>query len=546
MNTRSPTIPCATPRHYPDPITTEKGTETMNTTKKLVSILLTLVMLLSLTATAFATGTGSDGSITISNATVGAKYAIYKVFDLTYSDDGVAYSYTKTGESDALYAALTGEGSPFTLTPTTTTDVYNVSLKAEKTAADVSAFLKTNADNLTQVGDTKEAENATVTFDGLDYGYYYITSSLGAVVTVNSTTPNVTVIDKNQAPGWDPEDPEKPDESGETGKFVANAETGTYGKTSTAAINDTAYFKINAYAPKYAGDKLVSTYVFTDTLADGFTFKNDIAVKLGENALASDTDYSVNVDGQKITVTVNAGTIADYPVEAHLSITYSADVDTDAVYDNTNTVSMSWTVYPNDDDGKPDKDKEPYDPNDPNNPDKDPEDPDKPGDSDTDTYVFGFMLQKYKESAAAGNELTGAKFKLYADATGGTAIELVKVSDGVYRVAGTNEQGTTTEIEAGFAQIFGLDAKTYYLEETVAPAGYNILTERVAVAISSDAEYHTNGIMNDTNNIINNAGTLLPSTGGMGTTLFYVLGSLLAVCAVVLLIAKRRMTRAER
>ncbi|MGN1070674.1 MAG: SpaH/EbpB family LPXTG-anchored major pilin [Candidatus Fimadaptatus sp.] len=292
-------------------------------------------------------------------------------------------------------------------------------------------------------------------------------------------------------------------------------------------------------------------------------YNKDIAVELGENALTSGTDYSVNVDGQKITVTVNAGTIANYPVEAHLSITYSAGVDTDAVYDNTNTVSMSWTVYPNGDDGKPDKDKDPYDPNDPddpNNPGKDPEDPDKPGDSKTDTYVFGFKLQKYKESVAEGNELTGAKFRLYADATGGTAIELVKVSDGVYRVAVTNEQdttteeqgtttegqSTTTEIEAGFAKIFGLDAKTYYLEETVAPAGYNMLTGHVAVAIYSDAEYHTNGIMNDTNNIINNAGTLLPSTGGMGTTLFYVLGSLLAVCAVVLLIAKRRMTRAER
>lgn len=90
------------------------------------------------------------------------------------------------------------------------------------------------------------------------------------------------------------------------------------------------------------------------------------------------------------------------------------------------------------------------------------------------------------------------------------------------------------------------DAKTYYLEETVAPAGYNILTARQAVTISSDADDHTNGIQNDTTAVINNAGALLPSTGGMGTTLFYVIGGLLVVCAAVLLVTRKRMRRAER
>ena len=133
----------------------------MKHAKKLASLLLALVMIFSLTTTAFAAG--NDGSITISNATVGETYAVYKVFDLTYEGKAVAYSYTKTGESDALYGALASDASPFTLTPTTTENVYNVALKEGKTAADVSKFLTDNKAQLTQTGDTNTPDTPTHT-----------------------------------------------------------------------------------------------------------------------------------------------------------------------------------------------------------------------------------------------------------------------------------------------------------------------------------------------------------------------------------------------
>ena len=506
----------------------------MKNGKKFVALLLAVIMVMAFGTSVFAAD--NDGTITVSNATKGETYAVYKVFDLTYSGDNVSYSFTADGADDAFLAALKGADSPFTLTQTTTANKYTVSLTNGKSTADVAAFLKKNEGLLTQIGASVKADSNTVTFTDLPYGYYYITSSLGTVVTIDSAKKDVEVIDKNQTPGWDPLDPENPDQTGDQGKFVADSADGPYDKTNTASIGDTAYFKINAYAPKYAGDKLVADYIFTDTLANGFTINDDLKVTLNGKTLAAGTDYTVSQDGQKITVTVKAG--ADYPVEAHISITYSADVNENAVYDNTNTVSMKWTVYPNDNNGDPNTGETPYDPNDPNdqnNPGKDPSDPENPEDSETDTYSFGFKIQKTND---AGTELTGAKFKLYDAATGGKEIPVV-LEDGVYRVAEAGETGV--EIEAGTAQIFGLREGAYYLEETVAPAGYNMLTEREEIVINQAGDADKNGYMDNITKIINKTGSLLPSTGGMGTTLFYIVGAVLLLGAVILLVVRRRM-----
>lgn len=132
------------------------------------------------------------------------------------------------------------------------------------------------------------------------------------------------------------------------------------------------------------------------------------------------------------------------------------------------------------------------------------------------------------------NQLTGATFKLYDAETGGNEIKVVKVEDGVYRVAEDGEEGV--EIEAGSVTVKGLAADaTYYLEETKAPEGYNILTKRQAVTIKVDNSAEAK--------VVNNAGTELPSTGSYGTTIFYVLGTVLVAGVLIYVVASRRVKK---
>ena len=142
--------------------------------------------------------------------------------------------------------------------------------------------------------------------------------------------------------------------------------------------------------------------------------------------------------------------------------------------------------------------------------------------------------------------LAGATFTLSKNADGSNPIALVSESNNVYRVAKTGETGTVTEITTdatGKFTIKGLDADTYYLTETAAPAGYNKLASAVTITIGD------NGVVNGTTEatqgvdevkVLNQSGAELPSTGGIGTTIFYVIGAALVIGAIVILVAKKR------
>lgn len=244
--------------------------------KKLLSFLMAALLLVGVCTAAVAE---NDGTLTIQNATIGRTYTVYKVFDATYSGTNISYTYTKTGESDALFAALTDTEdalNPFVLTATVVESVYNVTIKADATAEAISEWLTAHKDLLTQTA-SQVAASSTVVFNGLQYGYYYVTSSLGAAVSIDTVTPNVTIIDKNQEPDWD-----------NGGKYINVAGVRVY--INSANIGETLNFVVPVVATNSVGDKLATSYIIDDTLPTGITFNDDLKVWIDDKKLVIDED----------------------------------------------------------------------------------------------------------------------------------------------------------------------------------------------------------------------------------------------------------------
>ncbi len=459
----------------------------MKNLKKLASLLLALVMVLSLATTVFA---ASKYTITIENSITDKTYSAYKVFDATYSGDNVSYTIAS---SDAWYTLVSGEASPFQLTETTTTGTYFVSLKDGKEDSDVADWFNAIETVPGSAAATGTGNAGALTLDVGAAGYYYITTTAGSNVTVTTAKPTATVIEKNQEPG-------------NVEKTVSDTE---------AQIGDTVNYTITAKVPAYDGGTEITSYTFVDTLSTGLTAPAaaDVTVQILNNAgdIAHTLTTGITVEKNTITITYDPTAIENYPADATIKIIYTATVNTAAAYANNNTVTQTWTG-------------------------------DSTSSTDSETvYTYGFNLQKVKDDKTT--QLDGAIFELYTsnqttDET--TIVKFTKNEAGDYVV---DPNGTVTEIEVGKAKIWGLDADvTYYLKETKAPAGYNMLTELVEVKVGQENAYDTTTGMNTNDTKVENkAGSLLPSTGGMGTTLFYALGGILMLAAVVLLVTKKRM-----
>lgn len=536
----------------------------MNHAKKLISGLLSVVMLLVMATTAFAANGSSNGSITIKNATVGETYSVYKVFDLTYSEKGnnVAYSYT-SGENDAFLTALNGDDSPFTLTATQVSNKYSVTLKDGKDASAISEWLgkQVKAETLTATQTQKKVTSSEVTFSNLPYGYYYVTSTVGTVATIDSTTPNVNVVDKNQEPTWGNKDTD----GGNQGKVIVTEEGNK--TVNSANYGDTVKFNIAVNAVSYAKNaegkaKLVTYYHIKDTLGAGFTLNNDIKVKVGSTELESGA-YTVTKTDGGFTVDVPFG--EKYGSSAVIEVTYSAKVNTSAEIAGQGNINKASFTYSTDNDNDPSN--PPYNP-------ANPSDPNYPGKNDTPnkiegneksttTYVYALGIKKVDET---GNALKGAQFAV-------NNISAKKIANGVYEYCAADAEGAKTQFQTddnGILIIKGVAAGEYSVKEVVAPDGYNLLKEAKTVTAAIDGTYSktittyldengnvTDKVTTSTKTedvsvevaplvVVNRAGTELPSTGGMGTTLFYALGGVLVTGAAILLVVKKRMERSSQ
>ena len=445
-------------------------------------------------------GKSGAGTITVSNASQGQTYTAYKLFDATVTADGSGISYKlPAGKTAANF----GGDAWFDVD-----SKGNVTAKAgaDLTSAEFKAWAVANGEKIVSA----QAEDNTLVFTNVPYGYYYIESSLGSIITVDSTKPNVTVIDKNTT------NPTIPDPNDGGGKKILS--NGATTSETTAKIGDTVNFQIKFNATNYLTKDRQTTQIVSYTITDTPTAlaidQNSVNVKVDGVDITAKISKTFDAAGNMNLVLTWADAAANnktiYNSPAEVIITYSAVVTKDAKEgEATNSATIGYNTIDN-----------------PTTP-PTPVDPDKPTET-TKVTTHRFTLKKTNE---ANDTLTGAEFKLYDALSGGAEIKVVKDGD-AYRVAEANEEGVV--IEAGQVVIKGLKGgTTYYLEEIKAPNGYNVLTERQAIEVTADNTAQAN--------VINKKGGVLPNTGAIGTTLFYLVGSILLLVALVYTISKRRM-----
>lgn len=467
----------------------------MKTMRKLFTVLLALAMTLALAVPAFAADTGS---ITITNPQGDRTYTAYKIFDVTYSGDHYSYTISDTDAAFTTvkaYADVTANG--LTLTPVGKTGKYNVSTGDIFSAASFAQYLKTNAGSLgtgtafTQVGNTMKAS-------GLTPGYYFVSGTSGTVCEL-ATAKDIQIRDKNEAPQIE--------------KSVDDADR-------TVEIGQKLTYTITGKVPSTKGYTKF-TYQVTDTMSEGLTFNKDVKVTIGGTAV---TDAAITYNDNGFEASIN---MMNYQkqIDAPVVITYTATVNENAIQRDkeTNTATLKYSNDP--------ADKNSF----------------KESSVEVNVFSFNIVINKY----AADNESTkleGAKFVL-KNAEG----KYYKYDANTKAVTWVVGKADTTEVTTdvnGAARFDGLQAGTYKLEETAAPAGYNQLTKDITIVLNKDGSATIDSASSTlgadhslTAGVANSTGTMLPETGGIGTVIFVALGALAVICAGVFLVTNKRMSK---
>ena len=502
----------------------------MKHARKLTSLLLALVMVFALAVTAFAqdeTVTGGTGSITISNAAKGETYTIYKLFDATVSADGKSIAYTGT-----IPASL---NTYFTADKNSYISATDAAKDGESMSEGLKAALKTWAETATATA-TAVSDGSALKFNGLAYGYYVVTTTQGdQVISVDSTMPDVTIVDKNSST---PKDLNK----------IASADDVFIGDTVTYTVR----FKTSNYYGAGADAKEIVSYTIEDTLPEFLSSVTVTSIIVDNDGNDTTTGDQANVIAQFVDKKINIDWYDEannqflYNNGATVTITYTAVVTDQAAIDgngNANKVTVTWTTKDGNVPG--------------------------PGKLEKEETIFTYAIA-LKKVDNKGKALDKAvfEFPFYVKSTAD--------ANGAYIYAGTTAgEGLTNQITTpadGVIIVKGVKSGSYEIKEVTAPAGYNKLTAPVTVEAvkTGGTSTHTTVYLDENGNVtnettakvtevkvdidaiaakpvvvVNQAGTELPSTGGMGTTIFYVLGAVLVVGAGVLLVTKKRMSQSE-
>lgn len=467
----------------------------MKTMRKLFTVLLALAMTLALAVPAFAADTGS---ITITNPQGDHTYTAYKIFDVTYSGDHYSYTISDTDAAFATvkaYADVTANG--LTLTPVGKTGKYNVSTGDSFSAASFAQYLKTNAGSLgTGTAFTKDGD--TMKASGLTPGYYFVSGTSGTVCEL-ATAKDIEIRDKNEAPQIE--------------KSVDDADR-------TVEIGQKLTYTITGKVPSTKGYTKF-TYQVTDTMSEGLTFNKDVKVTIGGTAV---TDAAITYNDNGFEASIN---MMNYQkqIDAPVVITYTATVNENAIQRDkeTNTATLKYSNDP--------ADKNSF----------------KESSVEVNVFSFNIVINKY----AADNESTkleGAKFVLKN--AEGKYYKYDANTKAVTWVVGKADATEVTTDTQGVARFDGLQAGTYKLEETAAPAGYNQLIKDITIVLKEDGSATIDDAASTpeadrslTAGVANSTGTMLPETGGIGTVIFVALGALAVICAGVFLVTNKRMSK---
>lgn len=568
----------------------------MKNMRKLATLLLALVMLFTLAVSASADEPDApQHKITLTFKTSAHTYTAYQVFKGDISDGKLTNIAWGAGvNGDTLLTALRSDSTLGTDFDKKVEGTEEYQITTAEQVADVLATYQNDSDKLeafarlvnSNLTSTAAGSSGTATADGDKYKYeitvtgdgYYFVKDTGSIEDNDAATKyilqvlnDVTIAAKADIPTLDK-------------KIIENNQpVDANGKS----IGDKVDYKLTSKIPDMDG---YNNYFFVvnDTMEPGLTFNEDVAIQIGQTTLASDkytvTKGSDTEDNTTIKIVIK--NFIDYANQkgAEIAITYSATINEDAKIGETGNKNKANLVYSN----NPNVDTDGDEPDD--------DDGDVTGktpDAEVITYVSGIQLKKTDGSEA----LAGAKFKIE-----GTSLKVVvinekmfkKADDGTYyrlkdgtyteevatevtkdkyestvtKYTEVTEVTTTTiptEIEAeawvdtnGIIKFKGLGAGTYKITELIAPDGYNKIDEPIEIVISFNAEGDTKwsatkgGTALTANtaslfefDVINRAGSTLPSTGGVGTTLFYVIGSVLVLAAVVLLVTKKRMSSVQ-
>lgn len=492
--------------------------------KKLMAALLAVAMVCAMAIPAWAAdgtthnSSSTDGKITINNAVNGQTYKIYRILDLQYNGTANSFRYVK----NTKWGAFVDDQTAYLAVDANGVVTWKEGVSAEKDGAPIKALAIAAGQYVKDQGtafaadDSKVAASSTVIFDNLPLGWYLVVSDLtsDAICSIDTTAKQVTIKEKNGVPT--------------VTKEVEYA-SGSWGQGNDGNVGDTVNFQTTINVTD--GDP--TNYVLHDQMSKGLTFKeNSIAVKVNDTLITNYTVEYTNTDKCTFEISFPNGTLHTNDT---VVVTYSATINNDAVVGTTGNENETWLKYG--DNGETTHGK-------------------------TKTYTWSFNIFKYfTDSNNDMQYLADVEFVLYRKNADDKA-EYAKFDPNNKLTGWTEAENEATKLKTNATSIVaveGLDAGTYFLKEITTPGGFNGLTSDVEVKITSSCNILTGAtyaveykMVNEEGftgtdeqekvvPIENKRGTTLPSTGGIGTTIFYVVGGGLMVAAAILLITKKRM-----